>query len=242
VSDICWPWTRWQQQGTLFVRGKPPPPQKNFTLKNPSPLYRVFRAQADLTLIHMSHKDTEQSTIEASITLNGVTLTDSLIRWSPNEWPVCREIPVSADKLFWMSNTNKLAQWTVYIIGLVRVFDPYARVCLQYIFQRKVTSMLLLHLSVDEVESSFMVLGTKVSIYDSGHFSNPKMEAVSSTKMLLPMKLQCVICHKTIIYREVPIFVDRFTATCARLSMRHIPILPMNQYARWLIAFAIKGS
>jgi hypothetical protein len=39
-----------------------------------------FRAQADWTLTHTSHKDTEQSTIEASITLDGVTLTDSLIR------------------------------------------------------------------------------------------------------------------------------------------------------------------
>jgi hypothetical protein len=46
--------------------------------------YCVFRVQADWTLTHMSHKDTEQSTIEASITLNGITLTDSLIRWSPN--------------------------------------------------------------------------------------------------------------------------------------------------------------
>jgi hypothetical protein len=55
---------------------------------------QVFRAQADWTLTHMSHKDTEQSTIEVSITLDGVTLTDSLIRWSPNEWPsVYREIP-----------------------------------------------------------------------------------------------------------------------------------------------------
>jgi hypothetical protein len=36
---------------------------------------------------------TEQSTIEHSITLYGVTMTDSLIRWSPNEWTsVCREI------------------------------------------------------------------------------------------------------------------------------------------------------
>jgi hypothetical protein len=57
-------------------------------------LYLVFRAQADCTLTHTSHKDTEQSTIEASITQDGVTLTDSLIRWSPNEWPsVCPEIP-----------------------------------------------------------------------------------------------------------------------------------------------------
>jgi hypothetical protein len=61
-------------------------------------LHRVFRA-ADWTLTHASYKDTEQSTIEASITLDGVTLTNSLIGWSPNELPsVCREIPVSADK------------------------------------------------------------------------------------------------------------------------------------------------
>jgi hypothetical protein len=38
----------------------------------------VFRAQADWTL---THKDTEQSTTEACFyTLDGVTLTDSLIR------------------------------------------------------------------------------------------------------------------------------------------------------------------
>jgi hypothetical protein len=43
-------------------------------------IYRVFKAEADWTLTHMSHKDTEQSTIEASITLYGVTLPDSLIR------------------------------------------------------------------------------------------------------------------------------------------------------------------
>jgi hypothetical protein len=40
----------------------------------------VFRTQADWTLTHASHEDTEQSTIEASITLDGVTRTDSLIR------------------------------------------------------------------------------------------------------------------------------------------------------------------
>jgi hypothetical protein len=75
--------------------------------------YRAFRAQADWTLTHTSRKDTEQSPIEASITLDGVTLTDALLRWSPNEWPsVCREIPVSADKMFWKS--NKPAQWTPY--------------------------------------------------------------------------------------------------------------------------------
>jgi hypothetical protein len=77
-------------------------------------IYRVFSAQADWTLNDTSHKDTEQSTVQACITLNGVTLTDSLIRWSPNEWhSVCREIPVSADKMFWTS--NKPAQWTLYI-------------------------------------------------------------------------------------------------------------------------------
>jgi hypothetical protein len=69
------------------------------------------------TPTHTSHKDTEQSTTEASITLDGVTLTDSLIGWSPNEWPsVCREIPVSADKMFWTS--NKPAQWIIYIFIL----------------------------------------------------------------------------------------------------------------------------
>jgi hypothetical protein len=43
-----------------------------------SNIYKVFRAQADWTLTYTSHKDTEQSTVEASITLYGVTLTDSL--------------------------------------------------------------------------------------------------------------------------------------------------------------------
>jgi hypothetical protein len=40
------------------------------------PIKRVFRAQADWTLTHTTHKDTEQSTIEASIAHDGVTLTD----------------------------------------------------------------------------------------------------------------------------------------------------------------------
>jgi hypothetical protein len=39
-----------------------------------------IRTQADWTVTHTCHKDPEQSTIEASITLDGVTLTDSLIR------------------------------------------------------------------------------------------------------------------------------------------------------------------
>jgi hypothetical protein len=60
-----------------------------------------------LDITYMSHKNTEQST------LDGVTLTDSLLRWSPNEWPsVCWNIPVSVDKMFWTS--NKLAKWTPY--------------------------------------------------------------------------------------------------------------------------------
>jgi hypothetical protein len=68
-------------------------------------LYRVFRAEVHWTLTHTDHKDTGQSTTEASITLDGVTLTDSLLRWSPNEFfSLCREIPVSADKMFWTSN------------------------------------------------------------------------------------------------------------------------------------------
>jgi hypothetical protein len=40
----------------------------------------MLSAQADWRLTHMCHEDTEQSTIEASITLDGVTLTDPLIR------------------------------------------------------------------------------------------------------------------------------------------------------------------
>jgi hypothetical protein len=76
-------------------------------------LYRVFRAQDDWTLTHTSHKGTEQRTIEASISLECVTLTDSLITWSPNKWPsIFHEIPVSADKMFWTSNMP--AKWTFY--------------------------------------------------------------------------------------------------------------------------------
>jgi hypothetical protein len=43
-------------------------------------IYRVFSARADWTLAHTSHKDTEESTIEAYVTLDVLTLTDSLIR------------------------------------------------------------------------------------------------------------------------------------------------------------------
>jgi hypothetical protein len=34
--------------------------------------YRVFRVHANWTVTHTSHKDTEQSTIEPSITLDGL--------------------------------------------------------------------------------------------------------------------------------------------------------------------------
>jgi hypothetical protein len=71
--------------------------------------YWVFREQAEWTLTHTSYKDTEESTIEACITLDGVTRADLLVRWSPNEWPsVCWEIPVSANKMFWTSNKPKI--------------------------------------------------------------------------------------------------------------------------------------
>jgi hypothetical protein len=43
-------------------------------------LNRVFSSQANWTLTHTSHKDTEQSRIEASVTLDGITRTDSLLR------------------------------------------------------------------------------------------------------------------------------------------------------------------
>jgi hypothetical protein len=43
-------------------------------------IYRMFSAQADWTLTHTRHKDTEQTTIETSITCDDVTLTDPLIR------------------------------------------------------------------------------------------------------------------------------------------------------------------
>jgi hypothetical protein len=87
---------RWHQWTILFVSG--------------------VQSAGWLGMTHTSHKDTEQSTIEASITLNDVTLTDSLIRLWPNEWhSVCQEIPVSSDKMFWTA--NKPARWTLYIIS-----------------------------------------------------------------------------------------------------------------------------
>jgi hypothetical protein len=45
-----------------------------------SVLYRVSSAQAGWTVTHTRHKDTEQSAVGASIRLDGVTLTDPLIR------------------------------------------------------------------------------------------------------------------------------------------------------------------
>jgi hypothetical protein len=50
------------------------------TLFLTSAILWVFRVQADWTLTHTSHKDTEQSTTEVSITLDGITWTDSLLR------------------------------------------------------------------------------------------------------------------------------------------------------------------
>jgi hypothetical protein len=79
-----------------------------------NPYVTCIQRSGWLDMTHTSHKVIEQSTVEVSITLYGVTLTDSLIRWSQNEWPsVCREIPFSADKMFWTS--NKHAKWTSYI-------------------------------------------------------------------------------------------------------------------------------
>jgi hypothetical protein len=66
----------------------------------------VFRAQADWTLTHTSHKDTEQSTIEASVTLDGVTLTGRSGDHRMNDLQF-------ADKIFWTPNTP--AKWTLYI-------------------------------------------------------------------------------------------------------------------------------
>jgi hypothetical protein len=45
-----------------------------------SSIYWSISTQADCTLIDTSHKDKEEGTIEASITLDGVTLTDQQIR------------------------------------------------------------------------------------------------------------------------------------------------------------------
>jgi hypothetical protein len=39
-------------------------------------IHQVSKVQTDWTLTRTSHKDTEQRTMEASITLNGITLTD----------------------------------------------------------------------------------------------------------------------------------------------------------------------
>jgi hypothetical protein len=69
------------------------------TLKFIMGKYRVFSVRADWTLTHTSHKDTEQSTIEASITLDGVNtdwLTDKVItEWMtfslPEDTSVCQD-------------------------------------------------------------------------------------------------------------------------------------------------------
>jgi hypothetical protein len=84
----------------------------------------LFRGQTDWTLTHTGRKGTEQSTIKASITPDGVTLTELLLRWSPNEWPsLCRYIPVSADEMFCTSNES--AKWTLYIHCLACSVDSY---------------------------------------------------------------------------------------------------------------------
>jgi hypothetical protein len=64
-----------------------------------------------------------------SVSHTGVTLTDLLMRWSPNEWPsVCREIPVFTDKMLWTS--DEPAQWTPYISHR---FDSYSRLHLLFL-------------------------------------------------------------------------------------------------------------
>jgi hypothetical protein len=64
------------------------------TARSNTHTYRVLSKQADWTSTHTSHKDTEQGTAEASITLDGITWTNPLITRSPNERPsVCQEIP-----------------------------------------------------------------------------------------------------------------------------------------------------
>jgi hypothetical protein len=77
--------------------------------------YRVFRAQADWTLTHTSHKDTEQHNRSFCNTRcrNTDWLTDQVI----NEWMTFSfpgDTTVSADKMFWAS--NKPAQWTLCIL------------------------------------------------------------------------------------------------------------------------------
>jgi hypothetical protein len=58
--------------------------------------------------------------MEASITLDDVTLADPLIRWSRNGWlSVCRKIPVSADKMF--RTSNKPSKWTPYILSIIKL-------------------------------------------------------------------------------------------------------------------------
>jgi hypothetical protein len=119
--------------------------------------FRVFSAQADWTLTHTSPKDTEQSTIEASITLDGLTLTDPLIRWSLNKWPsVCREIPVltirCSGRLISLQNEHPIYRHTYissvsegiaqsimpfYIRKIFRIQfkHSYKRIYMQYICQ-----------------------------------------------------------------------------------------------------------
>jgi hypothetical protein len=57
--------------------------------------------------------NTQHSTIEASITLDGLTRTDSLLRWPPNEWPsVCRKhhcLPIRcSERLISLNNEHPI--------------------------------------------------------------------------------------------------------------------------------------
>jgi hypothetical protein len=133
-----------------------------------SKIHRVFSVQTDWTLTHTSHKYTEQSTIEASIILDGVTPTDSLVRWSPNKWPsVCRDTPVSADKLFWTS--NKPAKWTpcmrlhVIVLWLVQNFNFLS--VLRISFRIKANYKTSIHLSLSFTTNKDPTKGLSQSIH-----------------------------------------------------------------------------
>jgi hypothetical protein len=76
--------------------------------------YRVFRAQADWTLTHMSHKDRKEHNRSFYHTRwrNTDWLTDQVItEWMTFSLP--GDTTVSANKMFWTSNMPQ--QWTLYI-------------------------------------------------------------------------------------------------------------------------------
>jgi hypothetical protein len=102
------PWVWLECRISAFERTKILPASDPAATVDRHQVYRMFSAQADWTSTHTSHKHTR-----SFYTLDGVTLTHLLIRWSPNEWlSLCREIPVCGDKMFWTS--NKPAKWTLY--------------------------------------------------------------------------------------------------------------------------------